>query len=164
MSIRSDWVAATVRSTAVKGIVLLVFPLLGSAGRSLATESISTPVPDPRISIHEGFADEKICVSCHGDQAADFAKSHHAKAMAIADEKAVRGDFNNARFEHDGVVAVFSRRRRRRDGRFFVTSLRPLGRSFGRRPGELPRGHPKALGRPSVEPVLLRRLLWRSAT
>jgi hypothetical protein len=75
--------------------------------------------------------------------------------MAIADEKAVRGDFNNARFEHDGVVAVFSRRRRRRDGRFFVTSLRPLGRSFGRRPGELPRGHPKALGRPSVEPVLV---------
>jgi REP element-mobilizing transposase RayT len=30
--------------------------------------------------------------------------------------------------------------------------------------GELPRGHPKALGRPSVESLLLRRLLWRSAT
>jgi REP element-mobilizing transposase RayT len=30
--------------------------------------------------------------------------------------------------------------------------------------GERPRGHAKALGRPSVEPVLLRGLLWRSAT
>ncbi len=44
------------------------------------------------------------CTSCHANQAAAFAKSNHAKAMAVADDKSVRADFNNSRFEHDGLV------------------------------------------------------------
>ncbi|MBB3166184.1 putative CXXCH cytochrome family protein [Rhizobium laguerreae] len=62
--------------------------------------------------------DEKTCASCHADQAAAFSKSHHAKAMALADDETVRGDFDNSRFEHDGVVTTFTRR----DGRFFVNT------------------------------------------
>jgi predicted CXXCH cytochrome family protein len=76
------------------------------------------------MSVHEGFVDEKTCASCHGDQAAAFAKSHHAKAMALADESTVRGDFNNTRFEHDGIVTTFSRR----DGRFLVKTQGPDGK------------------------------------
>ncbi|MBB4290746.1 putative CXXCH cytochrome family protein [Rhizobium leguminosarum] len=110
--------AATVRSTGV-----LLFLLLGFAGRSLAADSFSTPVPDSRISSHQGFADEETCASCHGDQATAFAKSHHANAMAIADEKTVRANFNT-RFEHDGVATTFSRR----DGRFFVRAEGPDGK------------------------------------
>ena len=68
------------------------------------------------ISVHDGFVDEKSCSSCHADQAAAFAKSNHAKAMALADENSVRADFNDARFEHDGIVTTFLRR----DGRFFT--------------------------------------------
>ncbi|CAN7421905.1 tetratricopeptide repeat protein [Pararhizobium sp. LjRoot255] len=79
---------------------------------------------DSRIRIHDGFVDEKTCSSCHADQAAAFAKSHHAKAMAVADDKTVLGNFNNVQFDHDGVVTTFSRR----DRRFFVSTEGPDGK------------------------------------
>ncbi|MBY5738192.1 multiheme c-type cytochrome [Rhizobium leguminosarum] len=110
--------AASVRSAAVRGVALLLFLLLAFAGHSLASDALSRPAADPRISIHEGFVDERTCASCHADQAAAFSKSHHAKAMALADDETVRGDFDNSRFEHDGVVTTFTRR----DGRFFVNT------------------------------------------
>nr|WP_315859826.1 tetratricopeptide repeat protein [Rhizobium leguminosarum] len=102
----------------MRGVALLLFPVLSFAKHSLASDALSTPAADPRISIHEGFVDEKTCASCHADQAAAFSKSHHAKAMALADDETVRGDFDNSRFEHDGVVTTFNRR----DGRFFVNT------------------------------------------
>ncbi|MEK1852062.1 MAG: tetratricopeptide repeat protein [Phyllobacterium sp.] len=77
------------------------------------------------MSVHDGFVDETKCASCHADQAAAFAKSHHAKAMALADDETVRADFNNTRFEHDGIVSTFFRR----DGRFFVRTEGSDGRS-----------------------------------
>lgn len=79
---------------------------------------------DPRISIHNGFVDEKTCTTCHANQAAAFAKSHHARAMAVADDKSVQADFNNSRFEHGGTVSIFSRR----DNRFFVRTGGPNGK------------------------------------
>ncbi|MEH7900901.1 multiheme c-type cytochrome [Rhizobium laguerreae] len=102
----------------MRGVALLLFLVLSFAKHSLASDALSTPAADPRISIHEGFVDEKTCASCHADQAAAFSKSHHAKAMALADDETVRGDFDNSRFEHDGVVTTFNRR----DGRFFVNT------------------------------------------
>ncbi|MBY5570786.1 tetratricopeptide repeat protein [Rhizobium leguminosarum] len=109
---------ASVRSAAVRGVALLLFQLLAFAGNSLASDALSTPAADPRISIHEGFVDERTCATCHADQAAAFSKSHHAKAMALADDETVRGDFDNSRFEYDGVVTTFTRR----GGRFFVNT------------------------------------------
>jgi predicted CXXCH cytochrome family protein len=94
------------------------------AGESIAAEEISTPAADPRISIQEGFVDERTCASCHADQAAAFSNSHHAKAMALADDRTVRADFNNTRFEHNGVVTTFARR----DSRFFVNTEGADGR------------------------------------
>ncbi|MBY3277924.1 tetratricopeptide repeat protein [Rhizobium laguerreae] len=110
--------AASVRSAAVRGVPLLLFLVLSFAKHSLASDALSRPAADPRISIHEGFVDEKTCASCHADEAAAFSKSHHAKAMALADDETVRGDFDNSRFEHDGVVTTFTRR----GGRFFVNT------------------------------------------
>jgi predicted CXXCH cytochrome family protein len=98
--------------------------LLAPAGGCIASDNVATYAPDPRISVHEGFVDEKTCASCHGDQAADFATSHHAKAMALADDRSVRADFNRTRYEHDGIVTTFSRR----DGRFFVSTEGPKGK------------------------------------
>ncbi|WP_050561864.1 tetratricopeptide repeat protein [Rhizobium leguminosarum] len=110
--------AASVRSASVGRIAVLLFLLLAPAGRSLATDDISTSRADPQISIHEGFVDERTCTSCHADRAAAFSKSHHAKAMALADDETVRGKFDNTTFDHDGVVTTFTRR----DGHFFVNT------------------------------------------
>ena len=84
-----------------------------------AAAAAETAVPrsaDPQIAIHDGFVDEKTCASCHAGQAAAFATSHHAKAMALANDKTVLADFNNTRFERNGVKAAFFRR----DGQFIV--------------------------------------------
>ncbi|WP_040674742.1 multiheme c-type cytochrome [Rhizobium grahamii] len=119
--------AASVRSEAGKGLVFLLsllLLLLATSAKSHATEQIAPPNPDPRLSLHEGFVDERSCATCHSDQAAAFAKSHHAKAMALADDTTVRGDFDNARFEHDGIVTNFTRR----EGRFFVKTEGPDGK------------------------------------
>ncbi|WP_051420126.1 tetratricopeptide repeat protein [Rhizobium sp. IBUN] len=101
--------------------------LLVFAAPTIAAETAPASTADPRISIHDGFVDEKACVSCHGDQAAAFAKSHHAKAMAVADDRTVRGNFNNVQFDHDGIVTTFFRR----DGRYFVDTEGPDGKQGG---------------------------------
>ena len=108
--------------TAILRAVVSLATLLCTAPAFAAETTPALPA-DPRISIHDGFVDEKTCTSCHADQAAAFAKSHHAKAMALADDKTVRGDFNNVQFDHDGIATTFFRR----DGRFFVRTDGPDG-------------------------------------
>lgn len=82
--------------------------LAALTGSVAASENSKTSMADPLIAVHDGFVDEKTCSSCHADQAAAFAKSHHAKAMTVADDKSVLGNFNNIQFDRDGVAASFS--------------------------------------------------------
>lgn len=112
---------AAVRACAVVWVfgALALFPLEAQAAEPAPATSV-----DPQISIHDGFVDEKVCSSCHADQEAAFATSNHAHAMALADDGSVRADFNNTRFEHDGIATTFSRR----DGRFFVHTQGPDGK------------------------------------
>lgn len=98
--------------------------MLAFAAQTVAAETAPPAAADPLIAIHDGFVAETTCTSCHAGEAAAFAKSHHAKAMALADDKSVRGNFNNTQFEHDGVVTTFSRR----GGRFFVRTEGQDGR------------------------------------
>jgi predicted CXXCH cytochrome family protein len=101
-----------------------LYVLLAFVEQAVAAETIPASHADPMISIHEGFVDENVCTSCHANEAAAFAKSNHAKAMAIASDKSVRANFNNASFEHNGLVSTFFRQ----DKRFFVRSEGPDGK------------------------------------
>ena len=98
--------------------VLLMLLLLVPLGSAVAEEAAAAVANDPLISIHDGFVDEKKCASCHADQAAAFAKSNHAKAVAVADDSTVRANFDNASFEHDGIRTTFFKR----GGQFFVST------------------------------------------
>ncbi|WP_271894003.1 tetratricopeptide repeat protein [Candidatus Phyllobacterium onerii] len=98
--------------------------LLAFAGQAVAAENIPASGTDPLISVHEGFVDENTCTSCHVNEAAAFAKSNHAKAMAVASDKSVRANFNNISFEHNGLVSTFFRQ----DKRFFVRTEGPDGK------------------------------------
>ncbi|WP_164841658.1 tetratricopeptide repeat protein [Sinorhizobium meliloti] len=89
-----------------------------------AAENSEASTSDSLIAVHDGFVDEKTCAACHADQAAAFAKSHHAKAMAVADDRSVLGNFNNIQFDRDGVAASFFRR----NDRFFVRTEGPDGK------------------------------------
>jgi predicted CXXCH cytochrome family protein len=102
----------------------LLFFLL-AMGLPAAAQDATAPAADPRIVIHEGFAPEGACLSCHADQAAAFAKSHHARAMEVAGPATVRADFNDARFEHDGIATTFFMR----DGKYLVRTEGPDGKA-----------------------------------
>ena len=96
---------------------------LAMPGHTSAEEATASAA-DPQISIHDGFVDENRCASCHADQAAAFAKSNHAKAMAVADDSTVRANFDGLRFEHDGILTTFFKR----GGRYFVRTEGPDGK------------------------------------
>jgi len=66
-------------------------------------------VPEERTG-NPAFVGSKACSKCHKKEYEEWQESHHAKAMAVADEQNVLGDFNNATFERQGVTSRFYRR------------------------------------------------------
>jgi predicted CXXCH cytochrome family protein len=70
------------------------------------------------------FADPGACFRCHTEETRAWRGSHHDLAMQEATDATVLGDFNDAEFEHHGVVTRFTRR----TGRFFVYTEGPGGR------------------------------------
>jgi len=101
------------------------------------------------------FIGGSSCVDCHTREAALWRDSHHDRAMQVADESSVLGDFNDAEFTYNGVTSTFSRR----GGRYFVRTDAPDGalaeleitHTFGVEPLQqylvaLPRGRYQALG------------------
>lgn len=74
---------------------LLVF----GAGLALGEPPPSTP----------GYVGSNSCAGCHEAASNSWAGSHHAWAWKSPDETTVKGDFNDARIEHDGVESHFFR-------------------------------------------------------
>ncbi len=86
------------------GILILCF-LAGCGGNS------STPFDLSRAE----YVGHENCVSCHREQAEQHLGSHHDQAMQLATDDTVLADFENAEFEHHGVVSRFYR-----DGQRFM--------------------------------------------
>jgi len=55
--------------------------------------------------IERRFVGRSSCVDCHQKEAQAFAGSDHDLAMDHATEASVLGDFDDATFEHDGIVS-----------------------------------------------------------
>lgn len=69
------------------------------------------------------FVGRDSCAQCHQTETALWTGSHHDKAMELATDDTVLGDFSNVTFEHDGIV-----NRLFRDGsRFMVHTEGPSG-------------------------------------
>lgn len=69
------------------------------------------------------FVGSEACAKCHKKEYEEWQQSHHAKAMAVADEETVLADFNKTTFEKQGVESRFYKK----DGRFFVYTRGPKG-------------------------------------
>lgn len=77
----------------------------------------------PRDAV-TSFVGRSSCIECHQDQADKFKNSHHDLAMDVATDETVLADFDNAEFEHDGMV-----NRMFRDGKkFMVHTEGPTGK------------------------------------
>ena len=53
------------------------------------------------------FVGSETCSQCHRHEYEEWQQSHHAKAMAVASEKTVLGDFNNKTFTSNGIESRF---------------------------------------------------------
>jgi tetratricopeptide (TPR) repeat protein len=97
-------------ATAALLLIVLAFPLyvIKEARRPCKTSAGESAAAT--------FVGREKCVKCHAKAAEKWRGSDHDKAMAVASEATVRGDFNNVTFEHNGVTSRFYRR----DGRYFV--------------------------------------------
>ena len=98
-----------------------------SATPAVATTALASTPPaysatkPPAISDYVG---QQQCAGCHPKQVADWKKSHHAQAMALANNQTVLGDFDQASFNYEKVKSRFFMR----DGKYFVNTDGPDGR------------------------------------
>jgi Flp pilus assembly protein TadD len=117
--------SATVRWIAIVALALVagvaLWWMLTPADPVTATTE-STPAP-LAASSPPTYVDNAQCESCHVEETRLWQQSHHAMAMAAATPATVLGDFNDARFEHAGVVSRFFQR----DGKYFVNTDGPDG-------------------------------------
>src|SRR5436190_11184987 len=74
--------------------------------------------PPPR------FIGRQACEGCHETATANWRGSHHDRAMELATEANVLGDFGGATFTHFGVTSTFTKK----DGRFFARTDGPDGK------------------------------------
>jgi predicted CXXCH cytochrome family protein len=87
------------------GVIVLSVPLY--VARELQRSAVAVPAADPVAGI-----------DCHEGAYELWVGSDHDNAMDIANEQTVRGDFNDAELEHDGITSRFFRKD---DGYFVLT-------------------------------------------
>lgn len=83
-----------------------------------------TPLP-PDAQWNAQYVGGQTCAECHQPEFKLWHGSHHDRAMEVATEETVLGDFNNTTFERLGVTTRFFRR----DGKYMVNTEGPDGQN-----------------------------------
>ena len=96
-------------------LIVIAIPL------SMVKYHYRTVVPQPGSAA--AFVGSESCRTCHQPEYELWKDSNHYHAMQVATEASVRGDFNNATFEHFGIVSRFYRQ----NGKYFVHTQGPDG-------------------------------------
>jgi Flp pilus assembly protein TadD len=89
--------------------------------RSAATHRVETEPPSASAPTYVG---ESRCAQCHSSEAEAWRSSNHARAMQLANDGTVLGDFNDARFSKDAVTSTFYKK----DGKSYVRTDGPDGK------------------------------------
>ena len=69
------------------------------------------------------YVGDRACQSCHAGQYKDWLSSDHFKAMQLANDTTVEGDFNNTSYTADGVTSKFFKK----SGKYFINTQGPDG-------------------------------------
>jgi predicted CXXCH cytochrome family protein len=112
----TNWRIAGIVATA---IIVLSIPLY-----ALKSLPVIGPVERNNTATDAEFVGSDKCKDCHKPEYDKWLTSHHRMAMAVATEKTVLGDFDDAEFEFFGVTSRFFRK----DGKFFVNTQGPGGK------------------------------------
>jgi Tfp pilus assembly protein PilF len=98
-------------------VIVLIIPVY------LLKEKYLTGTKHPKVLV-ASFMGRQKCIDCHRKEYDKWRNSHHDKAMDVASDETVLGDFNNTVFKHKGVISRFFRK----DKKFFVHTQGPDGR------------------------------------
>lgn len=74
------------------------------------------PSGKQEIVTANAYAGDQTCISCHKKEHDEWKLSDHYKAMEVADDSTVLGNFNNASYTADGITSKFFKK----DGKFFI--------------------------------------------
>lgn len=69
------------------------------------------------------YAGSVSCKECHEKEYEDWKSSYHFKAMEVADEKSILGDFNDARYTADGITTRFFKK----NNKFYIETENERG-------------------------------------
>ncbi|MDE3184471.1 MAG: tetratricopeptide repeat protein [Bacteroidota bacterium] len=69
------------------------------------------------------YVGDQTCKSCHASQYKDWLSSDHFKAMQVANDSTVEGDFNNTTYTADGVTSHFFKKA----GKYYINTQGPDG-------------------------------------
>ncbi|MCP4900575.1 MAG: tetratricopeptide repeat protein, partial [bacterium] len=108
------WEWAAIIALAVIVLVIPASLLKGTARRDS---------PASEDSVQADFVGRERCISCHQGAYEGWLGSDHDRAMDVAAEETVRGDFSGVNFEHHGITSQFYRQ----DGKFIVSTVGPDG-------------------------------------
>jgi len=100
-------------------VIVLSFPIY-----YLKVERIRTPEYGAEGEPAATFVGSKKCKDCHQKAYDQWQSSHHDRAMEVANEHTVLGDFNGVVFEIHGITSRFYRK----DDKFFVHTQGPDGK------------------------------------
>ncbi len=81
---------------------------------SPATVATNQPIPE---AVH--FVDNQRCLECHTKQMQRWLGSDHEKAMQVANEQTVLGDFNDVVFTDAGIKSHFFKK----DNKYFINTI-----------------------------------------
>ncbi|UCG85595.1 MAG: tetratricopeptide repeat protein [Gemmatimonadota bacterium] len=107
------------RLTGLIASVVIVLTIPVYAVRELADRRQQSTTEDAPVV----FVGRDACVDCHEEAYASWLGSDHDRAMDVANDSTVLGDFDDSVFESDKTTARFYRR----DGKFYVFTEGPEG-------------------------------------
>ena len=105
-----------------RGFIVLAIGLI-LAGVVVADFYTSLPAVLP-AELEPRYVGRDSCIECHQGEFQSFEGSHHDKAMDLATDETVLGDFDDATMEHDGIIS----RMFRRDGVYMINTEGPNGK------------------------------------
>jgi Tfp pilus assembly protein PilF len=109
------------KSWKITGLIATLVIILSIPAYVLKEKYFPRP-PTPRpIAI---FVGSKKCMDCHKAEYDKWQNSHHDRAMDVANDTTVLGDFNNAVVEFHGVTSRFYSK----DNKFFAHTQGPDGK------------------------------------
>ena len=107
--------------TGLVATIVIVLSLPSYLLKEYYVRTLAGPAKPERVAT---FVGREKCKSCHKKEYDKWLNSDHDKAMDVANEDTVLGDFNNAVFEDDGITSRFYRK----DKKFFVNTQGPDGK------------------------------------